>query len=263
VPSPYEHQTNLPDMFTAACTAAYDVVALALTGVRHLPYALSRRKLLARHLYEAGPASLLIVSLFGLFIGMILVLYGGQQLARVHQEQLIGYTGVAIIWEFGPVFTAFILAGRIGAAYAAEIGTMRVSEEIDSLTVMGVHPVAYLVTPRMVACLIMLPALTVLADLVAILGGAAMAWVQLRVPPSVFLDTFITNTTTSEMGRSLVKAAVFGLIIAIVGCYQGFSTTGGAQGVGRSTTRTVVHTLLAILVTDYFLSKLLMRQFNF
>jgi phospholipid/cholesterol/gamma-HCH transport system permease protein len=250
-------------MFTAACTAAYDVAALALTGVRHLPYALRRRSLFARHLYEAGPASLLIVALFGVFVGMILVLYGGQQLARVQQEALIGYTGVAIIWEFGPVFTAFILAGRIGAAYAAEIGTMRVSEEIDALTVMGVHPVAYLVTPRMTACVIMLPALTVLADFVAILAGAGMAWAQLRVPPSVFLDTFVTNTTASEMGRSLLKAAAFGLIIAVVGCYHGFNTTGGAEGVGRSTTRTVVHSLLAILVTDYFLSKLLMRDFNF
>ena len=83
------------------------------------------------------------------------------------------------------------------------------------------------------------------------------------MPPSVFLDTFVTNRTTSELGRSLVKAAVFGLIIAIVGCYHGFNTTGGAQGVGRSTTRTVVHSLLAILVSDYFLSKLLMRDFNF
>ena len=121
------------DILGDACTSAYDVAALALQSLRHTGYAVRRHKLLFKQLFEVGNRSLLVVTFFGLFIGLILVLYGGDQLQRFSQEKFIGLTGLAIVWEFGPVFTAFILAGRIGSAYAAEIGTMQVYDEIDAL----------------------------------------------------------------------------------------------------------------------------------
>jgi len=245
-----------------ACNSAYGVAALTTQSVRHLGYAVKKHKLLFKQLYEVGNRSLPVVTLFGFFIGLILVLYGGDQLQRVRQEQLIGLTGLAIVWEFGPVFTAFILAGRIGAAYAAEIGTMRVYDEIDALQVMGIKPEAYLASPRLLACALLLPVLVIYADFVACIGGAAIAWVQLRVAPATFFGEMFTYLTSEEMVRSLIKACVFGVIIAITGCYHGFTTTGGAEGVGRSTTESVVHSLLAILMADYMLSKLLMPGFD-
>jgi phospholipid/cholesterol/gamma-HCH transport system permease protein len=245
-----------------ACEATYDVAAFTVRSVRHAGYAIRRGALVWNQMYEVGNRSLLIVSLFGLFVGLILVLYGGDQLQRIGQEKLIGLTGLGIVWEFGPVFTAFILAGRIGASYAAEIGTMRVYDEIDSLTVIGIRPEAYLASPRLLACVIMMPALVICADLVAILGGAGAAYFQLRVSPATFFEELFTYLEFTQMYRSLIKAAIFGAIIAVTGCYHGFRTTGGAEGVGRSTTESVVHSLLAILIADYFLSKLLMPDWD-
>ena len=251
----------MPHLFEGAknaCVAAHDVGLLALESVRHIGYALKRHKLLFKHLFEVGNRSLLIVGIFGLFVGLILVLYGGDQLQRFNQEKFIGLTGLAVVWEFGPVFTAFILAGRIGSAYAAEIGTMKVYDEIDALTSMGVRPEAYLATPRVLACALLLPVLVVYADFAAIVGGAGMAWITVHVAPSEFFRVFFQYLELEEMARSLVKSIIFGIIIAVTGCYHGFKTTGGAEGVGRSTTESVVHSLLAILVADYFISKVLL-----
>ncbi len=240
------------------CAAAYDVAALTLDSIRHIGYALKRHKLLFKQLYEVGNSSLVIVGVFGLFVGLILVLYGGDQLRRFNQEKLVGLTGLAIVWEFGPVFTAFIVAGRIGSAYAAEIGTMQVYDEIDALKSMGIKPEAYLVSPRLVACALLLPLLVIYADFAALMGGAGMAWFYVRVAPREFFRIFFQYLEFREMARSLVKAVIFGGIIAVVGCYHGFKTTGGAAGVGKSTTQSVVHSLLAVLVADYFISKILL-----
>ena len=249
---------NLFDGARNACLAAHDVGVLALESVRHTGYAVKRHRLLFKQLYEVGNRSLVIVGVFGLFVGLILVLYGGDQLQRFNQEKLIGLTGLAIIWEFGPVFTAFILAGRIGSAYAAEIGTMKVYDEIDALTSMGVRPEAYLATPRVLACALLLPVLVIYADFAAIIGGAGMAWVTIHVAPNEFFRVFFQYLDSEQMTRSLIKSFVFGGIIAITGCYHGFRTRGGAEGVGRATTESVVHSLLAILVADYFISKILL-----
>jgi len=249
---------NLLESGAHVCSVTYDVAELALQSVRHMGQALRRHKLLFKQFYEVGNRSLLVVTVFGIFVGLILVLYGGDQLQRFGQQKYIGLTGLAIVWEFGPVFTAFILAGRVGSAYAAEIGTMKVYDEIDALRVMGVSPEAYLASPRLLACSVMTPALVAVADFFALLGGSFMAWVYVRVAPNQFFQLFFQYLTTEEMVRSLVKAVVFGAIIAITGCYHGFTTAGGAEGVGRSTTKSVVHSLLAILIADYFISKLLL-----
>ena len=240
------------------CVAANDVAELAWDSIRHVGYALKRHRLLFKQLFEVGNRSLPIVLVFGLFVGLILVLYSGDTLQRFGQQKWVGLVGLAIIWEFGPVFTAFILAGRIGSAYAAEIGTMAVYDEIDALKSMGVKPEAYLAAPRVLACALLLPALVMFADFAAILGGAGMAWFYVDVAPRIFFQTFFRNLAMQEVTRSLLKAFVFGGIIAITGCYHGFKTTGGAEGVGQSTTKSVVHSLVAILIADYFISKLLL-----
>jgi phospholipid/cholesterol/gamma-HCH transport system permease protein len=200
----------------------------------------------------------LIVSVFGLFVGLILVLYGGDQLQRFNQEKYIGLMGLGVVWEFGPVFTAFILAGRIGSSYAAEIGTMQVYDEIDALKSMGIRPEAYLAAPRLLACSLLLPILVIYADFAAITGGAGMAWLSVHVSPNEFFRVFFQYMSFRQITRSLVKSFIFGGIIAMTGCYHGFKTTGGAEGVGRSTTESVVHSLLAILVADYFINKILL-----
>jgi phospholipid/cholesterol/gamma-HCH transport system permease protein len=240
-----------------ASLAAYDIGGLFYDSVRFLGYAVRHHKLLFRHFFEAGNRSLLIVTVFGLFTGLILVLYGGDQLSRFNQQKMIGLTGLAVIWEFGPVFTAFIVAGRIGSAYAAEIGTMKVYDEIDALQSMGINPVAYLVSPRVAACALLVPALVIYADFAAVVGGAVMAWLTVHVAPNEYFRVLFQYLAVKETVRSLEKSVVFGAIIALTGCYHGFKTTGGAEGVGRSTTESVVHSLLAVLVADYFLSKLL------
>jgi phospholipid/cholesterol/gamma-HCH transport system permease protein len=139
---------------------------------------------------------------------------------------------------------------------------MKVYDEIDSLVVMGVRPESYLVAPRLLSCVLLVPCLVIYADFAALVGGAGMAWMQLDVPPSQFFETLFKYLQFSVMARSLLKAAIFGGIIAVTGCYKGFNTTGGAEGVGRSTTQSVVHSLLAILIADYFLSKLLMPEWG-
>jgi phospholipid/cholesterol/gamma-HCH transport system permease protein len=246
----------------AASETTYDIAALIVRSLRGTGYAIRRTGLLTKQMYAVGNSSLLIVTLFGLFVGLILVRYGAEQLPELGLQKQIGLAGLPIIWEFGPVFTAFILAGRVGSAYAAEIGTMRVYDEIDSLVVMGVRPEAYLVAPRLLACVVLVPCLVIYADFAALIGGAFMAWVQLHVPPSTFFEVLFNALPFSALWRSLLKAAVFGGIIAITGCYKGFRTAGGAEGVGRSTTESVVHSLLAILIADYFLSKLLMPEWQ-
>lgn len=246
------------NIIVRACETAYDVAALLKGSVFNVWYALKHHKLLFKQLYEVGNRSLLIVTVMGCFIGMILALQTGYQLQKFNQEKQIGLIGLAIIKEFGPVITAFLLAGRIGSAYAAEIGTMKVYEELDALKVMGVRPVAYLASPRLIACLIMLPIMVLYADLVGMLGGALVAKFYVNVEPSAFFDIFFKFMDMKEVWRSMIKSVIFGGIIAITGCYFGFRTAGGAEGVGRSTTDSVVCCLLAVLISDYFIEKILL-----
>ena len=242
----------------AASTTAYDVAELTWRSVRHSGYALRRGKLLFKQLYEVGNRSLMIVSVMGGFMGMILALQIGYITRKYNLEQQIGLIGLAIVKEFGPVITAFIVAGRVGSAYAAEIGTMKVYEEVDALTVMGVRPVAYLASPRLLACLVMLPLLAIYADFIGMLGGALVSRTFVGVEFSRFFQVFFQYMDMTEVWRSMIKCVFFGGIIAITGCYFGFKTTGGAEGVGRSTTDSVVCALLSVLIADYFIEKVLL-----
>ena len=154
----------------------------------------------------------------------------------------------------GPVFTAIIVAGRAGSAMAAQLGTMKVSEEIDALEVMSIDPTRYLVMPRIWALLIMLPILTIFADLIGIVGGAVIARLQIGVSYYTFFDGVMTNLEIKDIYTGMVKAVIFGLTIATVSCYQGLNAKAGARGVGRATTRSLVFFFLSILVFDYFIT---------
>ncbi len=240
------------------CSDTYDVAALLFKSLLGTSYVLKRPHLLYKQMYMVGNKSLVIVTVMGAFIGMILALHVGFITRIYNLQHQIGLIGLAIVKEFGPVITAFILSGRIGSAYAAEIGTMRVYEEVDALTVMGVKPVAYLATPRLLACMLMLPVLVVYADFVAMLGGAFVARTFAGVEFGRFFQVFFQHISFADVWRSMVKSLCFGVIIAMTGCYFGFKTTGGAEGVGRSTTASVVWALLSVLVADYFIETVLL-----
>jgi phospholipid/cholesterol/gamma-HCH transport system permease protein len=196
--------------------------------------------------------------MMGGFVGMILALQTGVQLKKYAAEDALGpLVGLALIKEFGPVITAFVLAGRVGSAFAAEIGSMVVYEEVDSLKTMGVNPVAYLAMPRFVACMLVVPTLVIYCDIIGLLGGCLVGKTFVGVRPGLFFEKFYLATDFSDIFRSLVKSTIFGAIIAVIGCREGFNTSGGPEGVGRATTQSVVESLVLILVFDYFVERLM------
>jgi len=164
-----------------------------------------------------------------------------------------------VVIELGPVLTALVIGGRVGAAIAAELGTMKVTEQIDALRAMGISPVRYLVAPRILAALVMLPVLTIYSDAIAIFGGYVVAVASLDVPSPVYLRGLQEFFRLKDLLSGLLKAVFFGGIIGMMGCYFGFQTEGGAEGVGRATTRAVVSSCVLILVLDYVLATILFR----
>jgi phospholipid/cholesterol/gamma-HCH transport system permease protein len=210
-----------------------------------------------RQMGRAGADSVPIILLTGLFSGMIVAFQTANQLVRLGGEGFVGgLVAVATAREAAPLFTAFVIAGRIGAGSAAEIGTMAVTEQVDALTVMGTDPVRYLVLPRVLALVTMLPVLAMLSNVTGYIGGYAVS-VAAGVPGSLFLSSVRQFLDVEDVTGGLAKAAVFGLIIAMVSCLRGLRTTGGADGVGRSTTGAVVTSVTFILVANYFLNILL------
>jgi phospholipid/cholesterol/gamma-HCH transport system permease protein len=172
-----------------------------------------------------------------------------------------------MIRELGPVLAGLMVAGRVGSGIAAEIGSMRVTEQIDALNTLGTDPIKKLVTPRLIAALVMMPVLTILADLVGILGGNVIASLYVGIPTSLYWRTvweqiaasgFLLHYVPSDFVQGLFKPLVFGGLIAITGCFFGLETSGGTEGVGRATTRTVVTASVMILTTDYFMTQLLL-----
>jgi phospholipid/cholesterol/gamma-HCH transport system permease protein len=151
-----------------------------------------------------------------------------------------------------------MIGGRVGAGMAAELGTMKVTEQVDALRALGTDPVQYLVVPRLLAIIIMLPLLTAMADLVGVLGGMFIAWLELSVSPSFYFTSLVQFLTLGDLWRSLAKATVFGAIIGTIACHQGLTARGGADGVGHATTATVVKASITVLVTNFFLSKALL-----
>jgi phospholipid/cholesterol/gamma-HCH transport system permease protein len=205
-----------------------------------------------------GVQSLIIVTLTSLFTGMVISLESAQQAVAYGFSNLVGgAVAYASVRELGPMLTAVVVAGRVGAAIAAELGSMVVTEQIEALRSMGLEPSRFLVVPRLVAMLIMLPLLTIYADVVSIAGGMWIAQTYAHIPYNSFLSSVRESIDFSDVVKGLLKAFVFATIIAMVGAYQGLSTRGGAAGVGKSTTFSVVLAIILIFISNFVLSFLL------
>ncbi len=202
-----------------------------------------------------GVKSLFVVILTGSFTGMVLAIQGFDALKRFGAESLVGPTvALSMARELGPVLTGLMVAGRAGSAMATELGTMRVTEQIDAIETMGVNPVKYLVVPRILAGILMLPVLTVVTDFVGVLGGYLIGVHKLNINPGVYMGRTLDFVNVDDLFYGLGKSVVFGLIISLVACYQGFYTKGGAEGVGRAATNSVVTGCVLILVFDYIIT---------
>ncbi len=205
----------------------------------------------------AGVNSIPIVCLISVFMGIILALQGAYQLQKFGAGYYVtALVGVSMTRELGPLITAIIIAGRSGSAFAAEIGTMKVSEEIDALEAMGLNSVKYLVVPKYLAMLVMMPCLTVLSDLSGILGGGIFEVYQLDQTFVMFLLATRDALDMRDIWTGLIKSLVFGMVIAKVGCYEGFSVRGGAEGVGKATTSSVVVSIFLIIFADVLFTAL-------
>jgi phospholipid/cholesterol/gamma-HCH transport system permease protein len=218
-----------------------------------------------------GVGSLPIVLLTGLFTGMVMALQSSVELSKFGADIYIGnLVGASMVRELGPVLCSLMVAGRAASGIAAEIGSMRVTEQIDALQSFGTDPIKKLVTPRLVAALIMLPVLTMLADIVGILGGMIVAVFRIGIPADTYLDGvyntlaqggFVLRIIPKDFISGLFKPFVFGGIIALTASYYGLNTKGGTEGVGEAATRSVVACSVAILATDYFITQLLLVVF--
>ena len=192
-----------------------------------------------------------IVTLIAFFIGVIMALQSGYQLKKFGAiNYVVNLVALSISRELGPLMTAIILVGRSGSAFAAELGTMEVGEEIDALKTMGLNPVRYLVVPKMLAMVVMLPCLTIWADLMGILGGATFAYTQIDMTLRHYMLATVDALLLHDVITGLIKSVVFALIITTIGCHEGFKVKGGAEGVGRSTTSSVVTSMFIVILAD-------------
>lgn len=207
-----------------------------------------------------GPDSLFIALLTAIFVGAVFTIQVAREFINFGAGNLVGgVLAVALTRELSPVLTAVILAGRVGSAFAAEIGTMRVTEQIDALLMLKTDPIDYLVIPRVLACCLMLPILTLLSLVTGMLGGLVIASNLYSISDTTFLDSARNLLGIWDISSALIKAFCFGILIAVIGCSWGLTTTGGAKGVGQSTTTAVVTALLIIFVSNFFLSWLMFQ----
>ena len=205
-----------------------------------------------------GVKSIFVVVLTGTFTGMVMALQGYHGFRMFSAESLVGGTvALGMTRELGPVLTSLMVTARAGSAMAAELGTMRVTEQIDALYVMAANPVKHLIVPRVIAGVLMVPMLTVVSDFVGILGGYFVGVHILGINSGIFIKNITRLVDLDDIYNGLVKAACFGLILSLIGCYKGFNTRGGAEGVGRATTEAVVLASITILISDYFLTAIM------
>ncbi|MFO1127174.1 MAG: ABC transporter permease [Rhodospirillales bacterium] len=212
---------------------------------------------IVRQLVDIGFYSLPVVGLTAIFTGMVLALQSYTGFSRFSAEGAVAkVVVVSITRELGPVLAGLMVAGRVGAAMAAEIGTMRVTEQIDALSTLSTNPKKYLVVPRLIAGVIVMPILVLVADLIGVLGGYLVSVFKLGFNPATYLQSTWEALTMGDVVSGLVKAAVFGLIITLMGCYHGYVSRGGAHGVGTATTNAVVSASILILSVDYVLTEM-------
>jgi len=213
---------------------------------------------LLKQVEEVGIKSIPVVLITGAFTGMVLALQSYTGFKRFNAEAFVGtVVALSMTRELGPVLSGLMVSGRVGSAMAAELGTMQVTEQIDALYTLATNPIKYLIVPRFLASLIIMPILTIFADVVGILGGYLIAVNLLGSNPTIYIRRTFDYLDLEDIYIGLLKACVFGMIISVIGCYQGFNTQGGAEGVGKATTKAVVMSSLLILIANYFITALL------
>jgi phospholipid/cholesterol/gamma-HCH transport system permease protein len=241
------------------CRGTGEGMLMLLESIRFLPTLAQPRRFheMTYHLYVTGIKSLGVITVVAIFTGMILALQTGLELRRFSQEVNIG-TAVTVVMlrEMGPFMTGLIIAASVGSAIAAAIGTMVVSDEVSALEIMSINPNQFLVLPRLVALMVMMPILTVYTNILGVVGGAIVGSTQLGVSFPAYFDNARMYAEIKDLYVGLFKAVLFGIIIATVACHQGFATTGGAVGVGQATRRTVIISFLIIMVVGYIVTRL-------
>lgn len=217
-----------------------------------------------RHMYVIGVESLPIVFLTSMFTGMVLALQSAYQMQKIQAKLYIAsLVALSMTRELGPVLTALVVAGRVGASITAELGTMKVTEQIDALETMATNPVRYLVVPRFLALIVMLPILTIYADCIGIFGGYLVGVAKLHIGSDLYIRMTTTPLVLKDIWTGLIKSLFFGMIICLVACHEGMRTRGGAEGVGRATTLAVVTSFILIIAADCFFTALFYFAFSF
>lgn len=231
-----------------------NICKFALRTMRWLLTRLPSRETLMPNFYQIGVLSLPVVALTGTFIGMVLVVQSYVQFRNLHMEAKLGAViNMSLVRELGPVLAATMLAGRVGSSMAAELGTMRVTEQIDALVAIGANPIHYLVVPRFLACLFLIPALTIMADFMGVAGAFFYAVYLLGIDAHHYLENSRNFVGNFDLFAGLFKSLFFGATIAIIGCFRGFHCDPGAEGVGRAATTAFVYSFVMILLLDLLL----------
>lgn len=233
------------------------LAAILLGGqvMLHLLNGKVHRRNTVEQMAAVGPESLLIALVTAIFVGMVFTIQVAREFINFGAGNNVGgVLAIALSRELAPVLTGVVLAGRVGSAFAAEIGTMRVTEQIDALYMLKTDPIDYLVVPRVIACCLMLPILTLLALMTGMFGGLLIAVNLYNLSQTAFIDSARNFLGVWDICSAMIKAACFGAIVAVIGCSWGLTTSGGAKGVGQSTTASVVTALLVIFISNFFLS---------
>ncbi len=247
----------MPAGLVAFFEALGDMAVLSRDTLRVVVRRPPEWRVIAEQLEQVGWRSLSIVSLTALSTGMVLALQLGHSLERFGAKPFVSrILGLSLVRELGPILTALMIGGRVGAGIAAELGTMTVTEQVDAIRALGASPVRALVAPRMIALLVMLPVLTVVGDLIGLVGGLIISLTELRVSADFYWNSLLQGLVVSDILSGLGKSVFFAYFIGIIACRTGLGVTGGADGVGRATTATVVAASITVLVSDFFLTKL-------
>ncbi len=234
------------------------IVALFLSVLKWMILPPFKAKNIFKQMEFVGVKSISVVVLTGGFTGMVMALQSYHGFRMFSAESLVGSAvALGMTRELGPVLTSLMVTARAGSAMAAELGTMKVTEQIDALYVMAANPIKHLIVPRVIAGVIMVPFLTIVSDFVGIVGGYFVGVELLDINAGLFMKNVTKHVDLDDIFNGLIKAACFGLILALIGCYKGFNTHGGAEGVGRATTEAVVLASISILVSDYFLTAIM------
>ena len=243
--------------FLALLEAIGRLVLFAFAAVTHIVRPPFYPRVLLRQMVDIGYYSLPVVALTTLFSGMVLALQSHTGFARFSAEGAVaGVVALSITRELAPVLAGLMVAGRVGASMAAELGTMRVTEQIDALSTLSTDPMKYLVAPRILAGFIMLPPLVLVGDVIGIFGGYIVGIYKLDFSPGAYIDQTWRFIEVRDVVSGLVKAAAFGFLVSLMGCYHGYRSAGGAQGVGRAATSAVVSSAILILVFNYIITEL-------